>query len=158
MKISLDLQVLTIHIISLYPTVGLLRKWSKPWTDNALQNYECEGFRLFEIVQKLRYIESNTGESTRWGNLRHPRVRFLTKFKYLFTGIYLCCSNIYNTFIKYIVLYDEIHLKYCRDTVAYVSIVLFTRLAELENDCNLTQGCRRFPYLVLFPVFDFISH
>jgi hypothetical protein len=41
-----------------------------------------------------------------------------------------------------------------------ISIVLFTRLAELENDCNLTQGqgCRRFPYLVLFPVFDFISH
>ena len=29
------------------------------------------------------------------------------------------CSNIYNIFIKYIVLYDEIHLKYCRDTVAY---------------------------------------
>jgi hypothetical protein len=24
-----------------------------------------------------------------------------------------------NIFIKYIVLYDEIHLKYCRDTVAY---------------------------------------
>jgi hypothetical protein len=39
-----------------------------------------------------------------------------------------------------------------------ISIVLFTRLAELENDYNLTQGCRRFPYLVLFPVFDFISH
>jgi hypothetical protein len=39
-----------------------------------------------------------------------------------------------------------------------ISIVLFTRLAELENDCNLTQGCRRFPYLVLFPVFDSISH
>jgi hypothetical protein len=38
-----------------------------------------------------------------------------------------------------------------------ISIVLFTRLAELENDCNITQGCRRFPYLVLFPVFDFIS-
>jgi hypothetical protein len=33
------------------------------------------------------------------------------------------------------------------------SIVLFTRLAELENDCNLTQECRRFPYLVLFPVY-----
>jgi hypothetical protein len=46
----------------------------------------------------------------------------LTKFKYFFTGIYLCCSNIYNIFIKYIVLYDEIHLKYCRDTVAYGSI------------------------------------
>ena len=29
------------------------------------------------------------------------------------------CSNIYNIFIAYIVLYDEIHLKYCRDTVAY---------------------------------------
>jgi hypothetical protein len=42
----------------------------------------------------------------------------LTKFIYFFTGIYLCCSNIYNIFIKYIVLYDEIHLKYCRDTVA----------------------------------------
>jgi hypothetical protein len=42
----------------------------------------------------------------------------LTKFKYFFTGIYLCCSNIYNIFIKYIVLYDEIHLKYCRNTVA----------------------------------------
>jgi hypothetical protein len=28
----------------------------------------------------------------------------------------------------------------------------------IENDCNLTQGCRRFPYLVLFLVFDFISH
>jgi hypothetical protein len=40
----------------------------------------------------------------------------LTKFKYFFTGIYLCCSNIDNIFIKYIVLYDEIHLKYCRDT------------------------------------------
>jgi hypothetical protein len=39
-----------------------------------------------------------------------------------------------------------------------ISIVLFTRLAELEKDCNLTQGCRRFPYLALFPVFDFISH
>jgi hypothetical protein len=39
-----------------------------------------------------------------------------------------------------------------------ISIVLFTRHAELENDCNLTQGCRRFPYLVLFPMFDFISH
>jgi hypothetical protein len=36
-----------------------------------------------------------------------------------FTCIYLCCGNIYNIFIKYIVLYDEIHLKYCRDTVAY---------------------------------------
>jgi hypothetical protein len=127
----------------------------------------------------------------------------LTKFKYLFTGI----SNIYNIFIKYIVLYDEIHLKYCRDTVAYreieyllqqwknklrenarwnvnknnrclvrnkikhrkkykigksptpegkISIVLFTRLAELENDCNLTLGCRRFPYLVHSPVLDSI--
>ena len=30
--------------------------------------------------------------------------------------------------------------------------------AELENDCNISQGSRRFPYLVLFPVFDFISH
>ena len=38
-----------------------------------------------------------------------------------------------------------------------ISIVLFTRLAELGNDCNLTQGCRRFPYLVLFPVFDSIN-
>jgi hypothetical protein len=181
----------------------------------------------------------------------------LAKFKYLFTGIYLCCSNIYNIFIKYIVLYDEIRIKhrerctlasriyyindfkntyvveswlivyfkkekhgelggswpnlysiecspllvtnvkkeitslwpnsniclqvfisvvvtfiiYLLNTLYFmykigksptpegkISIVLFTRLAELENDYYLTLGCRRFPYLVLFPVFDFISH
>ena len=34
-----------------------------------------------------------------------------------FTGIYRCCSSIYNIFIKYIVFYCEIHLKYYQDTI-----------------------------------------
>ena len=38
------------------------------------------------------------------------------------TGIYRCCSNIYNIFIKYIVFYYEIHLKYYQDTDAYGQI------------------------------------
>jgi hypothetical protein len=39
-----------------------------------------------------------------------------------FTSIYRCCSNIYNIFIKYIVFYYEIHLKYCQDMDAYGKI------------------------------------
>ena len=33
------------------------------------------------------------------------------------TGIYRCCSSIYNIFIKYIVFYCEIHLKYLQGTI-----------------------------------------
>ena len=43
----------------------------------------------------------------------------------LFTG------NIYNIFIKYIVLYYEIHLKYCQDTDGKVK--LFKKAWEQEN-------------------------
>ena len=39
----------------------------------------------------------------------------------------------------------------------YHTITPTTRLAELENDWNLAQWCRRFPYFVPL-VFDFISH
>ena len=34
----------------------------------------------------------------------------------MITGIYRCCSSIYNIFIKYIVFFCEIHKKYCQDT------------------------------------------
>ena len=47
--------------------------WHMNLSTADLRNYWTE---FHETWWSYRYIESNTGESTRQGNLRHPRVRF----------------------------------------------------------------------------------
>ena len=51
-----------------------------------------------------------------------------------------------------------VHDREITDTRRYDFNRSFKRLAETEKDWNITQGCRRFPNLVLVPAFDFISH
>ena len=88
---------------------------------------------------------------------QHKKIlTFSVKDRYLLN--YFICIKDFNAQTYIIYHRGEYKIGKFPTPEGMISIVLLTWLAELENDCNLTQGCRRFPYLVLFSVFDFISH